>query len=246
MERPEYLCHYTSVDVLCKLFSNIKNKMFIFHASSVFSMNDKAEYRIAIEKCRDGVEEIIMEHELGIPFAISFTDSEDNIPMWYMYANNGKGVCLKFCFRKLKEYFDKLKNTDKRESRFSHCDYQIMDMTEKQKPLDSDCEYPDIEELRKQMKKVACIKPLCFRHENEWRLTVWQDWITNGKQKMLFKERHDELCPYIEIPIPVDCLETIVLSPSANWQMIEAIKLLKANYGRNNISVNTANITLKV
>lgn len=219
--------------------------MFVFHASSVFSMNDKAEYRIANEKCHDVVEDILMEHELGIPFAISFTDSEDNIPMWYMYANNGKGVCLKFNFERLKKYFDKLISISKRDVLFSRCEYQIMDKTERQKPLDSGREYPDIEGLRKQMKEAAFIKPLCFRHENEWRLTVWPNWIPNDKQKMLFKERHDELCPYIEIPIPVDCLEAIVLSPNAKWQMIEAVRLLQANYGGMNITVNTANITLK-
>ena len=246
MERPEYLCHYTSVDVLCKLFTTIKSNMLVFHASSVFSMNDKAEYKIASEKCRDGLEEILMDHELGIPFAICFTDCEDNIPMWYMYTNKGKGVCLKFSFEKLKEYFDELFITDNIDVQLSICDYQIMDMTEKQKPLDSGCDYPNVEELRKQMKEAAFIKPLCFRHENEWRLTVWQDWIPNGKQKILFKERHDELCPYIEIPIPVDCLETIVLSPNANWHMIDAVKLLRANYGEPPISITTANFTLKV
>ena len=209
-------------------------------------MNDKAEYRIANEKCRDGVEEIIMEHELGIPFAISFTEDEENIPMWNMYANNGKGVCLIFIFDKIKKYFDEMICTDKRRILFSRCKYQKMDMSENQKPLCSSYEYPNIEELRKLMMEAAFIKPLCFRHENEWRLTVWQDWMPNGKQKMLFKERRDELCPYIEIPIPVNCLEKIVLKPNANIQMIEAVKLLQANYGEKNISVCAANITLNV
>ena len=40
--KPEFLCHYTSVDVLCKLFTEMENGKMSFHASSVDFMNDSA------------------------------------------------------------------------------------------------------------------------------------------------------------------------------------------------------------
>ncbi len=246
MAYPEFLCHYTSIDVLCKLFTNNTNGCFIFHASSVDSMNDNAEYMEARKQCRDGVEEIIMERELGIPFALCFSDKETNIPMWNMYANKGKGVCLLFNFRKIKNHIKALQKKDERLIAFYKCIYKDILSNEKLKPLDSGNQYPDTKELSKKMKDKAFIKPNCFRHEKEWRLMIWQDWVPNDNHIIHFKERKDELCPYLEIPIPVNSLERIVLRPNASEQMIDATRLLLANYGGNGISVEVAEITLKV
>lgn len=45
-------------------------------------------------------------------YAISFSGKEDYLPMWSLYGNNGGGICLKFDYRKLKLYFEKVKKED--------------------------------------------------------------------------------------------------------------------------------------
>ena len=244
----DYLYHYTSIDVLCKLFTNInKNNQLVFHASSLDSMNDSAEYKLARQQCKDYTEEFIVDNLKGIPFALCFSENEDNIPMWSMYANEGKGVCLRFNFGKLKEQFDHLNIKDKRESRFYFCKYQEFKTDEdEKKPLSSSNEYRDFDKIWKAIMQKSFIKPVCFSHEKEWRLLVWQSIFPTKKPIIKFKVRNDNLCPYIEIPISVNCIEEIILRPNADDQLIEATKLLLANYGGNGINVSQANITLKV
>ena len=251
MIKPEFLCHYTSVDVLCKLFTEMENENMSFHASSVDFMNDSAEYMTARNHCRDGVEEILMEEILGIPFALCFSDSENHIPMWNMYANHGKGVCLMFNFEELHKYFEILCNTkqdDFNSVKFSFCDYQEVNYkNEDEKPLFSNFEYPNTDELKKAITEDAFIKPLSFNYENEWRLMVWQSWYPTKKQKLFFKVRNDELCPYVKIPIPVDCLKQIILSPFASDQMIDSVRILIANFAPGHfINVLKSEISLKL
>ena len=83
---PKYLYHYTSVNVLCSLFTHMRNEQFVFHASSIGFMNDSAEYSQALKHCSDFVDEKLMEIELGTPFALCFSEDSDSVPMWNMYA----------------------------------------------------------------------------------------------------------------------------------------------------------------
>lgn len=244
---PECLYHYTSVAVLCKLFTGIRDGNLIFHASSVDFMNDSAEYATSKSQCKDYADEILMEYEMGIPFALCFTDSEYNIPMWSMYANEGKGVCLKFNFSKLNEYFLKQKEKNKN-IKFSPCEYHAINLNEEKcKPLNASMDYPNTAELGREMKEAAFHKSISFIHEREWRLMVWNSLAPPFNSKILFKEVHNEICPYLEIPIPVICLEGIILNPTASEQMVNAVQLLRNKYAAGYIiSVYNSNITLKV
>ena len=246
MEKPKSLYHYTSIDVMCKLFTNIQDDLFIFHASSTETMNDGAEYEFVREQCSDESTEIIMEKELGIPFALCFSESGECVPMWTMYANKGNGVCLKFNFDKLGEYFKELKKGDNRSMSFSKCMYKPINANKKKKPFSVSDTYPDIDQLKKNMIETSFIKPKCFSYEQEWRLMVWQDWLPNKKNNIAFKVRQDILCPYIEIPVSINSLEEIIIKPDAPTQLINATQLLRTNYGGLSIPVNPASITLKV
>lgn len=249
-QEPKHLCHYTSVDVLCKLFVDIKDEIMSFHASSVTFMNDSAEYTATMNCCRDGVEEIIMEEFLGIPFALCFSESEDIIPMWSMYAKGSKGVCLVFDFNQLKSYFETLQN--KENGLFNFVDFSLCQYKEfeykngDKKPLSLDIDYTNKDRLCIKMTENAFIKPPSFNYEKEWRLMVWQKWHPSNKRIILFKVRDEELCPYIKIPIPVRCLKQIFLSQLASDQMIDSVRLLLANYAPGHtISVVKSDITLK-
>ena len=247
---PKHLCHYTSVDVLCNIFVDIKDEKMFFHASSVMFMNDSAEYMAARNCCRDGVDEIIMKDYLGIPFALCFSENEDIIPMWSMYAQKGKGICLMFDYNELSRHFENLRKNEKDVFNFvyfSLCQYKEFEYkNEDKKPLSLDIDYPDTGRLCKMMTENAFIKPPSFNYEKEWRLMVWQKWHPSKKHKIHFKVRDEELCPYLKIPIPVRCLKQIVLSPSASDLMIDSVRLLLANYAPGHtIKVVKSDITLK-
>ena len=242
---PNSLYHYTSVDVLCKLFSGIKKDCLIFHASSVDFMNDSEEYAISRSLCKDEVDNILADTKMGLPFALCFTDSENNIPMWSMYGDEGKGVCLKFNFSKLDVFLRKQKSED-RIIIFSKCVYQKISQIE-DKPLCANTDYPNLAKLCEEMRIAAFVKPDFFVHENEWRLMAWNSWKFPEIQNVLFKKVRNEICPYIEISIPVDCLEGILLGPSASNQMIEAVKLMRFKYTHGkNILIDKVKISLKV
>lgn len=57
--------HYTNLDTLLKIFDGIKDKDFIFHASSIFHMNDTSEMKYGIRKLWEILPDI--EEELHIP-----------------------------------------------------------------------------------------------------------------------------------------------------------------------------------
>ena len=248
---PKYLCHYTSVDVLLELFTNINDDNFYFHASSVDFMNDSTEYMISKEHCCDIINEMQMEINLGIPYALCFSNSEDNIPMWKMYADSGKGICLMFDFDELNQYFERLKQSTKNVFncvKFSYCRYEEKEIqNDNEKPLFAYNANYNNEQLKELMITDAFIKPKSFQHENEWRLMVWQDWRPSDSRKMLFKMKKSELCPYVRIPIPIKSLRKIILCPSASQSMENSVKYLSANYAeRYYLAVEKSEITLKV
>ena len=240
---PESLYHYTTVAVLFKLFTGIKDGCLIFHASSLDFMNDSAEYAASRRLCKDYVDELLIELQIGIPFALCFSDSGDNIPMWSMYANGGKGICMKFNYSKLENYYREQKAKGKT-IEFSQCRYQKISMEiEEPKPVD----YPDVDRLATKIKEATFIKPDSFIHEREWRLTEWKSWASPYIQDFLFKEVHNEICPYIEIPIPIDSLEDIILNPYASEHMKTAVQLMRNKYAEGfGINVEKSKITLKV
>ena len=226
------------------------DKNFLFHASSLDVMNDSAEYAEARKLCPDPIDEIIMSYELGIPFALCFSEKDDSIPMWNMYAHEGKGVCLKFDFECINRYFDSFAEQEKYNNRyvkFSKCNYRKIRSRTPINNKTGNLQYPNIALLREKMTKAAFVKPNSFCHEGEWRLIAWRKWDKAVACDMLFKESKDELCPYIIVPIPISCLKEIVLRPNASYQLLEATRLLKYLYGENNeISVNISSLTLKV
>ena len=153
-----------------------------------------------------------------------------------------------------KSYFDNFDILSYKEkhafnfTRFSNCKYQKIDYEKEYvKPFSINKNHINNAKLIKEMTKDAFIKPISFENEKEWRFMVWKEWHPINNQKMLFKIKNEELCPYIKIPIPVKFLKRIVLCPSADNQMIESVRLLLANYAASHaVSVDKSKITLKL
>ena len=113
----ELMYHYTSLSTLQCLLDNISNNHeFIFHASSIYSMNDSQEfihgYNIVLDWLKKYEEEQgIKENRLSEiwdnylenhtkeefnSLFIAFSKKDDSLPLWSMYGVDGKGVSLGF------------------------------------------------------------------------------------------------------------------------------------------------------
>ena len=117
-KKPSYVYHYTTIDVLEKLFANLTEtsigpceieQELVFWATSVFYMNDKFE---SFEtRIREGVlsneDQFLFNFSRSIngePCAISLSASKESIPMWQMYGGQGNGVCIEFDVSMLMNY----------------------------------------------------------------------------------------------------------------------------------------------
>lgn len=129
-EDEQIVYHYTSQDVLCKLFNSIKEQginkdsRLDFWATGIMYLNDDTEYIFFENKLRHDLERYIKEYhpdEIGLleqfphiflkeffipPSIISLSEIGDSLPMWKMYGNNAKGVCIGFSLNKLQESLD--------------------------------------------------------------------------------------------------------------------------------------------
>ena len=104
---PDFLYHYMSIESLISMMnaeSFQKGHLLKFHQSSIFHMNDGLEYGWFEAKTDEGGDKYIVKFEIGDPFAFCFSECEDCIPMWEMYGNHAKGVCLKFYAKKLRNF----------------------------------------------------------------------------------------------------------------------------------------------
>ncbi len=245
---PRHLFHYTSMSVLLNIVKNLKDGNFTFWASSLDYMNDGAEYMESRNLCEDITEEVIMDHFLGAPFALCFSEREDNIPMWHMYANRGRGVCLDFDFAKLSNYFEIMKKKDCRTTKFDKCKYHPIE-DKKMAMMDENYNNESIEStgLRNTMVDSSFVKPTTFEHEREWRLMIWESQISYPNRNIKFRERNEAICPYVEVIIPANNLMNIIVGPCADSDSVESIRLLLGHsFEKNTIQVVKSDLTLKI
>lgn len=90
-------------DELIKVLPEIEREIGIkeFPFSSIFSMNSNQGFTIDFLKdIRDNVFNRIFKSA----FAISFSKKKDYLPMWYLYGNNGCGLCLEIDYEALNKY----------------------------------------------------------------------------------------------------------------------------------------------
>lgn len=129
VSRNGHYYHYTSLDTLKKIVESRE-----FRASPVSKMNDPAEIKYSVSliigtirhlRARnmgkmDGYFDWLLERaniqNVKFPFAASFTTQSDHVPMWRLYADNGRGVCI--CFPHLVDHL-----------LFLPCNYNIFDQS---------------------------------------------------------------------------------------------------------------------
>lgn len=233
---PETLYHYTSLQTLTYLQNwdgiNEKEKHVLnFSASGVESLNDTTEYLNYIQN-KDIVHKGLHSFAgYGKPFIISLSYPQENIPMWNMYGDNGRGVCLEFASQQLCKHFEIVENNniDQRIS-IRRCLYQ---KTEKFIALEKEFCKPanpqgpwDMRLFHQYAIEAIALKNNVFEYENEWRIIKFSE---------QFKTRPSGvgITPFINIPIPMECLRRIIVGPKATMQSERLVDAWIYQYNHN-------------
>ena len=175
-----------------------------------------------------------------LPYVISFSRKGDFLPMWKMYGDNAKGVCL--CFNNLEyKYLDNdiiMNKVNAINVCYGGLNFEYDNFLYRWYKK----YYQDVKNNRSIVfeKKieyvsamfVACaplIKNVDYQYEDEVRLVK----IANNKNSVLFRQNaRGSIVPYIEVPIPIKYLLEIKMAPCSDYNSIKGSlqQMLKA-YG---------------
>lgn len=258
---PSSLRHYTTLEVFMEMLRPWLDSdddsiapFLNFHASLFSRMNDANEGSIIYEKFftgsirKQGYKEKYTEFLNGRQqYIISFihsTRSLDLLPMWFTYANDAKGIFLRFDSRKL---LDWTKSED--DCELDSCHYMkskeiadtITDLNLHAPKRDQDFSAF----FNKFVYETVLSKNQCWSHEDEWRI-VKLETDNNAKQKATRRG----IVEYIDVHLPLDALKEVCIGPRANKEWTEKsleflFNKIKAKCGQCNIKVNKSTIKLQ-
>lgn len=104
----EYIYHYTNIDALVDgLIPEDATADLCFRATNVKHMNDPEEFKVDYSKIIEAVKQNEFlssiyknaeekKYQFEDSFVISFSENEDDLPMWSLYGRDGKGIALAF------------------------------------------------------------------------------------------------------------------------------------------------------
>ena len=235
------LYHYTSLEVFQKMMTgkltypqsdsdSVQDlRQMVLHATHIRYMNDMMEYvyfkdllwRAVKDRgiSREAYENFINKVNIfSDPFILSFSKNCEFLPMWQMYGNTASGVMLEFNRKKLLSNFSTLQA----------CQYaNTLEEDYINACIDSinRCSFIDVVMDIKNIKKnMSLYKSPHYRYEKEWRIYQRSDTVFTKVSNGIIK-------PYIEVAIPIDCLEAVVIGPCVNnkEQAKQAIQILLDN-----------------
>lgn len=261
------LYHYTSLEVVKCIFEDYtpENPYLTFWATNCAYMNDPREISEGIDLIKDAIENIscpilkdrakvildcknlkdlmligsAISGNLGIAYAISFTRNCDNINMWRMYGNEGRGVVLGFdsnqiksencdlsdCIYNCEKDYDSIVNTlqEGMELFFSKLGQPPFDISQR--------DYDLVRSLEAIGVIAARIKNGIYSYEKETRL------ITNCKTPK-FRVINDILTPFTIIKLPLDSLKSIAIGPDCDKRNINTLRLFFMSKGLTHLADN--------
>lgn len=196
----------------------------------------------------DAPEDIIAQHIYNpskTPFVFSCSKLEDHLPMWRMYGDNGRGVCLCFDRSELEKipnwttmdvsYNKNISPTDET--------YQCM-----QTVIFNECErcYQTLKTITdyeaRAKEKIVTWGSLCavigpfvkdeaYKHEQEMRMSLIVSQIDYARDVMFRLSPTGQIVPYTKLRIPINALVEIVLGPAANRDIdFRNMDMLLKNY----------------
>lgn len=169
-----------------------------------------------------------------VPYIISFSLKRDFLPMWSMYGNNHKGVCLKFNIKKIvnipfeRSHFDFVSYDGDKEYNIMEDHFKLLYEMQAKKP-----NKPKTIEEKKEVLSTCClcvspfIKSSDWSYEKEFRIVYnhnYEPELDNDfRYGVSYGIKMKRIQRYVEYPINSNALEEIIIGPLANYQVMEHI-----------------------
>ncbi len=233
---PPVLYHYTTMGALFKIIDGIKERnnhyYFELFATHYRFVNDPTEYKFvdncvsrAVQKYADNVaSEAYKKYSLELdsnsenPFVVSLSAAKDDLAMWRMYGDNGRGVAIGINAANIA-------NTSKI---FNNCDYfdeeSLIEMFVENGVGEN---YYKISKnlfgnsVECQSQDAKCLQHMrifgkhsCYSVENEWRIVRFAN-----LRHCEYREVKGVVVPYLRIQIPFKFLKEIVLGPCLDMEL---------------------------
>jgi hypothetical protein len=259
IEPPKILYHYTSVNTLLTILEKVENKKIILRGTHVKYLNDYSEFsygtQVLNELIKDyedqnpGIEiksDKITENDwmnysnpdlfgLSKTFFTSFSSNQDNLPMWNLYGDSGKGVSIGFDIDQL----NTLKNIKNNSFKWAKCKYgkkefkkrlyenkkvgeilyKIFDFNKKSRSYFGDINPKGVFYALCQYKDPA------YDYEKEYRLIR-----TSRDAKISIQNELSK--PYVENEIPTSAIKEIVIGPCKDLDLTKnTIEIALQNAG---------------
>lgn len=227
--------------ICTEIINNIEDKLGIPEEFRVKPFVESPAYRIVLNdllRTSDG--------QSICPYLISLSCAYDSLHMWDMYASNGNGVaigfnrpklfganiltkdchyCNPYCKEDIEQTISEIESSIKEIYLDIEKDYPLAAI---QKAVDNG----DKSQLHLRLHIIytlACwhigsrVKDRAFELEDEVRITP----RIEGAAKIFFRDRNGIIIPYIEYPIPFNCVENIIVGPTADFNRVrESILIL--------------------
>ena len=244
----DYIYHYTAINTLLSLLhtpttlekdiieareNNPDYGYYInFHASDLRLMNDRQENKLINTMAELIPDELALANGCadwvqGKPYVVSFCKQRDFIPMWNMYADTGKGICLKFRRDGSDEDIKKINTSPFSDILLKDCTY----LTEREFRKRIRVVKKELEQFKESVSgkpilpgqrsipdfnaESAFLKLDSFKYEQEVRLAVFAAFDCRVKQGRY------GISPYYPVKIPLRYLEEIIVGPSAHQDILE-------------------------
>lgn len=238
---PPVLYHYTTMGALFKIIDGIKERnnhyYFELFATHYRFVNDPTEYKFvdncvskAVQECADNTaSEVYKKYSLELdsnsedPFVVSLSAAKDDLAMWRMYGDNGRGVVIGINAASVTNTFNA--NTS---GIFNNCDYFDEESLIKMFVENGVGEnYYKISKnlfgnsVECQSRDAKCLQHMrifgkhsCYSAEDEWRIVKF-----SKLRQCEYREVNGTVVPYLRIQIPFEFLVEIVLGPCLDREL---------------------------
>lgn len=217
----ELLYHYTSLETLYVIISNIKptsknDAYFTLRATHASFLNDLNEGRLLPETLNEiGKNENKLWLSLdrtGYPFVLSLSELCDDLNMWRCYADQGRGVAIGLDKSTLYEEYHTYSKGKLDICRYVSKD-ELVDMlkAEKTEKIINDDNVLSLDRLI--VDKLLVYKDKSFAAEREWRIHVM-----DTEDKFRVNPNSDLIIPFKELKIPLTALKRITLGPKCEYE----------------------------
>lgn len=155
-------------------------------------------------------------------FIISYSNAPDILPMWALYGDKGKGVCIEFSPYIIKQYYnekiDKYLIIDS--CKYTEDEIEVFMLRRLKLIYNLFLNQNDEEERRNPYIKARYLTTMCclvgafvkhpgFEYEKEIRMNIF-------REKSEWKFSDNNYRAFVEIPIPINALTGIIVGPAAD------------------------------